>query len=88
MYFKELKIISSKNFSKKIIENVIKTVVPNKKNRKSLNEIYVNYHSIRILFSKKDFIKKFRFFGIVHKMNFNSTNFRSLIFLKDQDIIN
>ena len=84
MYFKELKIISSKEFSKKIIKNI----TTQKIKKKWINDIKFNYHSVKIFFPKKEFIKKFKLFGVIHKTNFKPINFKPIIFLKDQDIIN
>lgn len=83
IYLKELNKFASKNFNEKVIEYIFK-----KAKVQSVSKKNSSYRSIKLLFPKKDFVKKFRALGILHKIKTRPVGVRFLVSFKDHDIVN
>ena len=87
VYLKELNLISSRDFSKKVIENLLRKAKSPQAKTATLNSVKPNHRSIRILFPKDAFLKKLRSLGIIHKVITRPTGVGFLTPLKDHNII-
>lgn len=87
-YLKELNSISSRDFSEKVIEQLLRKATSHQAKAAVLSSVELNHRSIRILFPKDAFLKKLRSLGIIHKVLTRPTGVRFLTPLKDHNIIN
>ena len=88
VYLKELDLISSRDFSEKVIKNLLKNARSSQAKAAVLNSVKVNKRSVRILFPKNNFLKKLRVLGIVNKVIISPTGARFLTPLNDYEIVN
>ena len=87
VYLTELEKILSKNFSEKIIEKTLKNANFNPARIRAIYSIKIK-RSVRILFLKEEYKKKFRSLSVVYKNITRPTGIGFLTPLKDHDIIN
>ena len=86
-YLRELEKISSKDFSEKIIEKLLKDAKSGPARIRAVSSVKLK-RSVRILFPKDEYSTKLRSLGIIHKNITRPTGVGFLTPLKDLDIIN
>ena len=87
-YIKELELISSRDFSEKVIKHQLNKAKSHQAKTAILSSVSLNHRSIRILFPKNEFLKKLRSLGIINKIITRPTGVGFLTPLKVSDIIN
>lgn len=85
-YLNELNKISSKDFSEKLIEKILREAKPGSARIRDVSGVKIK-RLVRILFPKDEFNKKLRTLGVIHKVITRPTGVGFLTPLSDQDII-